>query len=198
MGIPTYIAAGLHAKNNIEFRFLVMPRFGADLESHRESCEGGRLDAGFVFRLASCCLDSLEYLHYSAQYVHADLKGENLLAASDKAFTSGDQFYLVDYGLARKVADQPVYKEAPKKAHDGTLVFTSLDAHRGCAPSYRGDVEILGYNIIYWLTGSLPWMKVCPLILYAFSLIDSFLLSGPSRPRKSIPSETKLRRRSPD
>lgn len=150
----------MHSKNNTDFRFLVMPRLASDLDRHRESCDGGRLGAAFVFRLATCCLDSLEYLHYAAQYVHADLKGENLLAASDKALATGDQFYLVDYGLARKVADKPVYKEAPKKAHDGTLIFTSLDAHRGCVPSYRGDVEILGYNIIYWITGTLPWMKV--------------------------------------
>lgn len=44
-------------------------------------------------------------------------------------------------------------------AHNGTLLFTSLDAHRGCSPSFRGDLEILGYNILYWLCGTLPWQK---------------------------------------
>ena len=42
--------------------------------------------------------------------------------------------YLVDYGLATKY--QPdgkhrEYKEDPKKAHDGTIEFTSIDAHKG-------------------------------------------------------------------
>uniref|UniRef100_A0A0M3KE40 Serine/threonine-protein kinase VRK1 (inferred by orthology to a C. elegans protein) n=1 Tax=Anisakis simplex TaxID=6269 RepID=A0A0M3KE40_ANISI len=35
-----------------------------------------------------------------------------------------------------------------------------LDAHRGFHPSWRGDLEILAYNIFYWITGSLPWQNV--------------------------------------
>lgn len=42
-------------------------------------------------------------------------------------------------------------------AHNGTLLFTSIDAHRGCDPSFRADLEILLYNLMYWITGSLPW-----------------------------------------
>jgi len=44
------------------------------------------------------------------------------------------QVYLVDYGLAyRYMADgaQKPYKEDPKRTHDGTIEFTSRDAHRG-------------------------------------------------------------------
>lgn len=44
------------------------------------------------------------------------------------------QVYLVDYGLAyRYSADgaQKPYKEDPKRTHDGTIEFTSRDAHRG-------------------------------------------------------------------
>ncbi|WAR19775.1 VRK1-like protein [Mya arenaria] len=42
--------------------------------------------------------------------------------------------YLVDYGLAYKYAPEgnhKAYKEDPKKAHDGTIEFTSRDAHKG-------------------------------------------------------------------
>lgn len=42
-------------------------------------------------------------------------------------------------------------------AHDGTALFTSIDAHRGCGFTFRGDVEILGHNALYWLTKTLPW-----------------------------------------
>jgi len=44
------------------------------------------------------------------------------------------QVYLVDYGLAyRYKADgvQKPYKEDPKRTHDGTIEFTSRDAHCG-------------------------------------------------------------------
>ena len=44
------------------------------------------------------------------------------------------QVYLVDYGLAyryRPQGQQKEYKEDPRRKHDGTLEFTSIDAHKG-------------------------------------------------------------------
>jgi len=44
------------------------------------------------------------------------------------------QVYLVDYGLAFKYAvdgKHKEYKEDPKRLHDGTIEFTSRDAHKG-------------------------------------------------------------------
>ena len=44
------------------------------------------------------------------------------------------QVFLVDYGLATKYrfdGEHRQYKEDPRKAHDGTIEFTSRDAHKG-------------------------------------------------------------------
>ena len=44
------------------------------------------------------------------------------------------QVYLVDFGLAYKYVCDGVhkeYKEDPKRCHDGTVEFTSIDAHKG-------------------------------------------------------------------
>ncbi|KAF7252087.1 Serine/threonine-protein kinase VRK1 [Varanus komodoensis] len=71
-----------------------------------------------------------------------------------------NKVYLVDYGLAYRYCPEGIhkeYKENPKRCHDGTLEFTSIDAHKGVAPSRRGDLEILGYCMICWLSGKLPW-----------------------------------------
>ena len=46
--------------------------------------------------------------------------------------------FLVDYGLAfRYSADgrHKEYKEDPRRAHDGTIEFTSTDAHKGVGRS---------------------------------------------------------------
>uniref|UniRef100_A0A0K0DNY8 non-specific serine/threonine protein kinase n=1 Tax=Angiostrongylus cantonensis TaxID=6313 RepID=A0A0K0DNY8_ANGCA len=86
-------------------------------------------------------------------YTHADIKAANILLERPNDFSS---CVLVDYGLARMSSsneDRPL----KQRAHNGTPLFTSCDAHRGCHPSYRGDLEILAYNIMYWLNGSLPW-----------------------------------------
>ena len=44
------------------------------------------------------------------------------------------QAYLVDYGLAFKFLSDnkhKQYKEDPRRCHDGTREFTSIDAHNG-------------------------------------------------------------------
>lgn len=73
---------------------------------------------------------------------------------------SDDRVYVIDYGLATKFIDtngehKPFCMDQ-RRAHDGTLEFTSRDAHFG-AHSRRSDLECLGYNLIYWSQGFLPW-----------------------------------------
>lgn len=75
-------------------------------------------------------LDILEYIH-SHGYIHADIKDSNLLLASE----NNDNIYLLDYGLACRYIDSSgVHKEYnpdQRKAHDGTIQYTSRDAHVG-------------------------------------------------------------------
>lgn len=73
---------------------------------------------------------------------------------------SKSEVVLIDYGLATKYL-QPdgghkQYCNDERKAHAGTVLFCSIDAHLG-ATSRRSDLETLGYNIVYWLTSNLPW-----------------------------------------
>ncbi|NXS00410.1 VRK2 kinase, partial [Oxylabes madagascariensis] len=70
------------------------------------------------------------------------------------------QVYLADYGLSYRYCpngNHKQYQENPRKGHNGTIEFTSIDAHKGVAPSRRGDLEILGYCMLQWLCGKLPW-----------------------------------------
>ncbi|KAL0127870.1 hypothetical protein PUN28_003249 [Cardiocondyla obscurior] len=153
LGIPKYIASGSHEYKDTKYRFLVIDRYGKDLwkifeENNRQFPEY------IVYKLALQILDILEYIHHK-NYVHADVKGENLLLD----LHSYDQIYLVDFGLASRSTSNTEFKADPKKAHNGTLQYTSRDAHMG-VPTYRGDIEILNYNIVLWLCGSLPWDKL--------------------------------------
>ncbi|KAF7394536.1 hypothetical protein HZH66_007710 [Vespula vulgaris] len=151
-GMPHYIASGSHEFNKTKYRFLVIDRYGTDLwklfqENNKQFPEHT------VYKLALQIINVLEYIHNNA-YVHADIKGSNLLLSSK----SPDQVYLVDFGLATRYTTKTEYKPDPKRAHDGTIEYTSRDAHIGL-PTMRGDMEILGYNMIHWLCGSLPWDK---------------------------------------
>ncbi|XP_055312289.1 uncharacterized protein LOC129574371 [Sitodiplosis mosellana] len=78
----------------------------------------------------------------------------------DDEMQSEDRIHLIDFGLALKFVDsngvhRPFVMDQ-RRAHDGTLEFTSRDAHMG-AHSRRSDLECLAYNLIYWKEGYLPW-----------------------------------------
>uniref|UniRef100_A0A0F7Z5H3 Serine/threonine-protein kinase VRK1 n=1 Tax=Crotalus adamanteus TaxID=8729 RepID=A0A0F7Z5H3_CROAD len=154
LGVPKYWGSGLHQKNGKSYRFMVMDRLGKDLQKIFEE-QGKQFSHKTVLQLGLRILDVLEYIH-EHEYVHGDIKASNLLLGHKIP----NQVYLVDYGLAFRYSPEgnhKDYKENPKRCHDGTLEFTSIDAHKGVALSRRGDLEILGYCMICWLSGSLPW-----------------------------------------
>ncbi|XP_012542721.3 serine/threonine-protein kinase VRK1-like isoform X2 [Monomorium pharaonis] len=173
LGIPRYIASGSHEYKNTKYRFLVIDRYGQNLWKIFE--ENRQFPEHIVYKLTLQIIDILEYIHHK-NYVHADIKGENLLLD----WKSYDQVYLVDFGLASRITSSTELKVDPKKAHNGTLQYTSRDAHMG-VPTRRGDIEVLSYNMIMWLCGSLPWEKLLdPSTVQkekekAFNNIDNFL-----------------------
>ena len=76
-------------------------------------------------------LEAVEFLHESS-YIHADIKGSNLLTGHSPG--TSHEVYLVDYGLAYRFnpdGQHKEYKEDPRRTHDGTIEFTSIDAHKG-------------------------------------------------------------------
>lgn len=168
LGMPHYIGHGSHELNSLKHRFVVMPRYGRDVWSF--FLENGKiLPQPTVYRIAiqMVCyfwvnffwfflinystyqLDVLEYIH-KCTYVHADLKGANILLGD-----GNNQAYLVDFGLVSHYTNKN-FKPDPKKMHNGTIEYTSRDAHNG-VPTMRSDMEILAYNIVHWSGMTLPW-----------------------------------------
>uniref|UniRef100_A0A3Q2ZFC9 non-specific serine/threonine protein kinase n=1 Tax=Kryptolebias marmoratus TaxID=37003 RepID=A0A3Q2ZFC9_KRYMA len=154
LGVPRYWGSGLHEKGGERYRFMVIDRLGTDLQKKFEEC-GRRFPRKLVLQLGLRLLDTLEFIH-EHEYVHADVKASNLMLSH----SNPNQVYLVDYGLAYRYTPEgnhKEYKEDPKKCHDGTIEFTSIDAHKGVSPCRRSDLEILSYCMVQWLSGRLPW-----------------------------------------
>ncbi|KAJ3643032.1 hypothetical protein Zmor_025770 [Zophobas morio] len=151
-GMPVYLGSGSHEAGSMKYRFIVMEKFGTDIDKIRAENKGV-LPLSTVFQLAWQITYVLEYIH-ELGYVHADIKGGNIILGISPA--TKNQMYLLDFGLATKFTTEKQFKPNPKKAHDGTIEYLSRDAHHG-VPTRRGDFEILGYNLIQWLGGTLPW-----------------------------------------
>ncbi|XP_062826334.1 serine/threonine-protein kinase VRK2 isoform X2 [Anolis carolinensis] len=154
LGIPVFWGSGQAEHNGKSYRFMVMERLGEDLQTIFER-RGRRLNKETVLQIGVRMLDVLEYIHEN-EYVHGDIKAANLLLG----YRNPHEVYLADYGLAYRYCpngNHKEYQENPKKGHNGTMEFTSLDAHKGVAPSRRGDLEILGYCMLQWICGNLPW-----------------------------------------
>ncbi|KAL2773932.1 serine/threonine-protein kinase VRK2 isoform 4, partial [Daubentonia madagascariensis] len=132
---------------------MVMERLGVDLQ--KISDQNGTFKKATILQLGIRMLDVLEYIHEN-EYIHGDIKAANLLLG----YKNPDRVYLADYGLSYRYCpsgNHKQYQENPRKGHNGTIEFTSLDAHKGVALSRRSDIEILGYCMLRWLCGKLPW-----------------------------------------
>lgn len=113
--------------------------------------------------LRKCKLRNLPIIHRSLRpNEHLKILSKSIARTNTiiENCKENDQVYLLDYGLATKYVNpdnsHKLYCRDERKAHAGTILFCSVDAHIG-AQSRRSDLECLGYNLIYWLTGTLPW-----------------------------------------
>lgn len=98
----------------------------------------------------------IEYVH-SKSFVHRDIKPDNFLMGLGKR---ANQVNIIDFGLAKKYRDAKTHLHIPYRENKnltGTARYASINTHLGIEQSRRDDLESLGYVIMYFLRGALPW-----------------------------------------
>ena len=150
-GIPFIKTFGFSGDYNV----LVMELLGKSLEDLFQE-KGCKFSIKTVCMLGDQMISRLQYIH-SKHILHRDIKPDNFLMGSGE---NAQTVYLIDFGLSKKYRSSRTLqhiKYSENKKLTGTARYASIHALKGCEQGRRDDIEALGYVLLYFLRGSLPW-----------------------------------------
>ncbi|XP_023212640.1 casein kinase I-like [Centruroides sculpturatus] len=149
IGIPDILWYGEERNYNA----LVMDLLGLSLEK-LFTLRSRRFTMKTVLMLADQMIERIEYVH-NKNFIHRDIKPDNFVIGIGKHL---NKLYLIDFGLAKQYirkGQHIPYRE--DRNLTGSISYVSINTHLGIEQSRRDDMESIGYMLMYFNRGRLPW-----------------------------------------
>ena len=112
-----------------------------------------------VLMLADQAIARLEFLH-GKYFIHRSVKPDNFVMGTGE---DSHKLFLIDFGRAKRFRCPRSGRHIEYSERTGkwfTQPFASINATQGHELSRRDDMESLGYMLIHFLRGSLPWQGI--------------------------------------
>lgn len=154
VGIPEFYWFGIEG----EYNAMVIELCGPCLEDLFNYCMR-KFSLKTVLMIAEQMLHRIEYIHQKG-IIHRDIKPENyVFGLAEK----GHHLHMIDFGLSKRFWDHRTRTHIPfreGKPLTGTARYCSTNTHRGYEQSRRDDLESIGFLLIYFMAGQLPWQGI--------------------------------------
>lgn len=151
LGIPNIHWWGSEGKFNV----MVLDLLGPSLEDLVSFCNR-KFSLKTVLMLADQMINRVEYVH-AKNFLHRDIKPDNFLIGLG---LKSSQVHIIDFGLAKKYRDPKTKQHIPYRENKnltGTARYASINTHIGIEQGRRDDLEAIGYVLMYFSRGGLPW-----------------------------------------
>jgi len=131
--------------------YAVFELLGVSLDTYMERL--GKFTLKTTLILGVQMIERIKSIHDNG-ILHRDIKPDNFMMGR----TDTNTLYIIDFGLSKNYLDNGVHiKLKDKRKMTGTVRYASINIHDGIEPSRRDDLISIGYMLVYFLKGSLPW-----------------------------------------
>ena len=138
------------------FIILVMELLGKSLDKIFNELPSKKMSLRCVCNIALQLLYIIEIMHNN-NVIHRDIKPGNIaIGIKEKS----KYIYLLDFGLSKKYIDDETNKHFKFEQNNkfiGNARYSSINSLEGGTQSRRDDLESLGYLLLFFLLGRLPW-----------------------------------------
>jgi len=135
--------------------YMIIDLLGKSLQQVKNTVSSFSLQ--LVLKMGIIIIELLKSIHEKG-LVHRDIKPENFLLGLKK---EDKNIYIIDFGFCKSYMINNKHINI-KKTHNliGSNTYASINSHNFIELTRRDDLESLGYMLIYFYMGFLPWNNV--------------------------------------